>query len=274
MKNTREGVLTPKRSGWFTIIATLSVIGTMMAGLLTTFLSGPVLGTKELIQASAGLISFALIYVASDIISEIYGYRASRLVAFINMGASILLTILMALAWGFSYFIQDFNGLAQNIADYGEPVDYQPIAGLMRFVAEKFFGVGEGNIPAAGPIILLWGWVVAMLGDWANDLVFKHMKERDGNGSFFKRSFLSSVVGQLIDVIVFVPVLVAVAVDKDAWKNESFLLTAGIMMFWQLVFKLGIELICYPIARKLKQKMHKIEGDEAYETSTSNHILG
>ena len=276
MKNKKDykGILITKRSGWFTIIATLSVIGTMMAGLLTTFLSGPVLGTKELIQASAGLISFALIYVASDIISEIYGYRASRLVAFINMGASILLTILMALAWGFSYFIQDFNGLAQNIADYGEPVDYQPIAGLMRFVAEKFFGVGEGNIPAAGPIILLWGWVVAMLGDWANDLVFKHMKERDGNGSFFKRSFLSSVVGQLIDVIVFVPVLVAVAVDKDAWKNESFLLTAGIMMFWQLVFKLGIELICYPIARKLKQKMHKVEGDEAYETSTSNHILG
>lgn len=273
MKKTREGVLTPKRSGWFTVITAVSVIGTMMAGILTTYLSGPVNGSGGWIQASAGLISFALIYVTSDIISEIYGYRASRLVAFINMGASILLTILMALAWGFSTFIADFNNLAVNTAPFGEPAVYENV-GLMQFMAQKFFGVGEGNIPAAGPIILLWGWVVAMLGDWANDLVFKHMKERDGNGSFFKRSFLSSVVGQLIDVIVFVPVLVAFAITPFAWQNGSFLLTVGIMMFWQLVFKLGVELICYPIARKLKQKMHKVEGDEAYETSTSNHILG
>lgn len=273
MKKTREGVLTPKRSGWFTVITAISVIGTMMAGILTTYLSGPVNGSGGWIQASAGLISFALIYVTSDIISEIYGYRASRLVAFINMGASILLTILMALAWVFSTFIADFNNLAVNTAPFGADPIYENV-GLMQIMAEKFFGVGEGNIPAAGPIILLWGWVVAMLGDWANDLVFKHMKERDGNGGFFKRSFLSSVVGQFIDVIVFVPVLVAFAVDKDAWQKGSFLITVGIMMFWQLVFKLGIELICYPIARKLKQKMHKVEGDEAYETSTSNHILG
>ncbi len=277
MKNKKDykGILITKRSGWFTIIATLSVIGTMMAGLLTTFLSGEVKGTGGLIQASAGLISFALIYVASDIISEIYGYKASRLVAFINLGSSLVLTLLVFLGGVFSTFIE------------GGGQDY-----LMKQVAEEFFNMnfdtfkfnlGNGGVPAAGLIILAWGWVVAMLGDWANDLVFKHMKERDGNGSFFKRSFLSSVVGQLIDVIVFVPVLVAVVIPPFAWFGGggvpgsdagNYLLTTGIMMFWQLVFKLGVELICYPIARKLKQKMHKIEGDEAYETSTSNHILG
>ncbi|MCK9482445.1 MAG: VUT family protein [Bacteroidia bacterium] len=273
MKKTRKGVLTPKRSGWFTVITAISVIGTMMAGILTTYLSGPVNGSGGWIQASAGLISFALIYVTSDIISEIYGYRASRLVAFINMGASILLTILMALAWGFSTFIADFNNLAVNTAPFGEPATYESV-GLMQFMAQKFFGVGEGNIPAAGPIILLWGWVVAMLGDWVNDLVFKHMKQRDGNGSFFKRSFLSSVVGQLIDVIVFVPVLVAFAITPFAWQNGSFLLTVGIMAVWQLVFKLGVEIIVYPVALLLKKQMHFIEGDESYETSSSNHILG
>lgn len=265
-KTKKEGVLTPKRSGWFTVITAISVIGTMMAGLLTTYLSGPVLPDifKGWIQASAGLISFALIYVTSDIISEIYGYRASRLVAFINMGASVLLTILMALAWGFSTFIADFNGLAVN----GESV------GLMELMAKKFFGIGEGNIPAAGPIILVWGWIVAMIGDWVNDLVFAGMKTRDGNSMFFKRSFYSSVVGQLVDVVVFVPMLVLIAVPKVAWQGGSFWLTFGIMAFWQLVFKLGVELIVYPIARLMKNKMHKIEGDEAYEYTDNKHILG
>lgn len=277
-KKDYKGTLVTKRSGWFTIIATLSVIGTMMAGLLTTFLSGPVNGTNGLIQASAGLISFALIYVASDIVSEIYGYKASRLVAFINLGSSLVLTILMFLGGLFSNFI---DGSAN-----GE---------LMRKVAEAFFNMdfktfkfnlGNGGIPAAGLIILAWGWIVAMIGDWMNDLVFKHLKGKDGKNKFFKRSFLSSAVGQFIDVLIFVPVLVAVVVPPFAWFGGvpdfmtgnhvagNYFISTGLMMFWQLVFKLSVELICYPIARKLKTKMHKVEGDEAYEISNSNHILG
>lgn len=279
MKNKNyKGTLVTKRSGWFTIIATLSVIGTMMAGLLTTFLSGPVMGSNGLIQASAGLISFALIYVASDIISEIYGYKASRLVAFINLGSSLVLSALIFLGGVFSTFI---DGNAN-----GE---------LMRQVAEAFFNMdfkifkfnlGNGGVPAAGLIILAWGWIVAMVGDWMNDLVFKHLKSKDGKNKFFKRSFLSSAVGQFVDVLIFVPVLVAVVIPPFAWFGGqpdfitfnhvagNYFVSTALMMFWQLVFKLGVEVVCYPLARSIKARMHKIEGDDAYEISNSNHILG
>jgi len=112
-----------------------------------------------------------------------------------------------------------------------------------------------------------------MLGDWANDVIFKKFKSKDGQNKFFKRSFLSSVVGQLVDVLVFVPVLVAVVIPPSAWFNEipnlddgcRYLITTGLMMGCQLVFKLSVELICYPITRLLKKKMVKTEGLEAYE---------
>jgi len=234
-------------------------MGTIMAGLLTSFLSGPIGNPQTFapvlngwLNASAGLISFALIYVTSDIISEIYGYKASRLVAFINMGASVLLTVIMGLAWVFTLFI----------VDYDVPT--------LTHVVNDFFGIGGGNIPAGGPILLIWGWIVAISGDWLNDIVFKIFKKKDGQNHFFKRSFLSSVAGQLLDGILFIPVLCLVvhALRGDYFKNVL------VMFYCQVAFKLTVELICFPLTRVLKKKMLIIEGHEAYEEGTNYSLLG
>ena len=248
-----SSLLNSKRSVWFTIITTISVMGTIMAGLLTSFLSGPIGNPQTFapvlngwLNASAGLISFALIYVTSDIISEIYGYKASRLVAFINIGASVLLTVIMGLAWVFTTFIVDFD------------------TPTLTYVVNDFFGAG-GNIPAGGPILLIWGWVVAISGDWLNDIVFKFFKKKDGQKSFFKRSFLSSVAGQLVDGFLFIPVLCLVNNYLRGTNPLEYFQHVLVMFYCQVAFKLTVELLCFPLTRVLKKKMLVIEGPEAYE---------
>ena len=248
-----KDLMSSKRSVWFTIIVVVSVIGTLMAGLLTSFLSGPIGDPNTFkpvlggwLTASAGLISFAFIYVASDIISEVYGYKASRLVAFINIGASVLLTIIMGLAWVFTKFI----------VDYDTPT--------LTNVVNDFFGAG-GNIPAGGPILLVWGWVVAISGDWLNDIVFKIFKKKDGQKHFFKRSFLSSVAGQLVDGVLFIPVLCLVNNYLRGTNALEYFQHVLVMFYCQVAFKLTVELLCFPLTRVLKKKMLVIEGHEAYE---------
>lgn len=269
-KQKSQSLMGSKRSVWFTIIVTISVLGTIMAGLLTSFLSGPI-GNPATFEpllggwfnASAGLISFAFVYVTSDIISEIYGYRASRLVAFINIGASMLLTILLGLAWVFTTFI----------IDYDVPT--------LLHVVKDFFGVDGGNIFLGGPILLVWGWVVAITGDWLNDAVFKYMKKRDGRKHFFKRSFLSSVAGQLLDGILFIPILCLVVhslrgdfMGEGIFVASIYFKNVLVMFYCQVAFKLIVELLCFPITRYLKIKMYDIEGPEAYEEGANYGILG
>ena len=265
-----SSLLNSKRSVWFTIITTISVMGTIMAGLLTSFLSGPIGNPQTFapvlngwLNASAGLISFALIYVTSDIISEIYGYKASRLVAFINIGASVLLTVVMGLAWVFTTFIVDFD------------------TPTLTYVVNDFFGIGGGNVILGGPILLIWGWIVAISGDWLNDIVFKIFKKKDGQNHFFKRSFLSSVAGQLLDGILFIPVLCLVvrALHGDFMGDGSFIASIYfknvlVMFYCQVAFKLTVELLCFPLTRVLKKKMLIIEGHEAYEEGKGYGLIG
>lgn len=255
---------------WFTIITTISVLGTIMAGLLTSFLSGPIGNPQTFtpilggwLNASVGLVSFSLIYVTSDIISEIYGYKASRLVAFINIGASVLLTAILGLAALFNKFI----------IDYDTPT--------LTYVVNDFFGIGGGNIFFGGPILLVWGWVVAIIGDWLNDVVFKFLKRKDGKGKFFKRSFLSSVAGQVLDSLLFLPVLVLVvrALHGDFLGDGTFIASLFfknllVMLYCEIAFKLIVELACFPLAQLLKKKMYQIEGEAAYDDGNSYGILG
>ena len=273
-----KDLMSSKRSVWFTIIVVISVIGTLMAGLLTSFLSGPIgnIGNpptripvlSDWLSASAGLISFALIYVASDIISEVYGYKASRLVAFINMGASVLLTVIMGLAWVFTKFIIAYPMVEGDIP-------------TLTNVVNDFFGIGGGNVILGGPILLIWGWIVAISGDWLNDIVFKIFKKKDGQNHFFKRSFLSSVAGQLLDGILFIPVLCLVvrALHGDFMGDGSFIASIYfknvlVMFYCQVAFKLTVELLCFPLTRVLKKKMLIIEGHEAYEEGKGYGLIG
>lgn len=128
------------------------------------------------IPVTCGAIVFPVTYIISDVFSEVYGYKWSRLSAWISLGANVFSVLVFQL----------------SIA----------LPAVEWFSIQDAFSVVLGNTPR----MLIASLISYMAGDFVNDLVFRAMKERDTENKRFKiRAITSSVAGEVTDSIVFQP---------------------------------------------------------------------
>ena len=150
----------------------LNVISLILANIMVVK-SIDLFGLPQLAN-TCSLITFPLTYVLSDVFSEVYGYKWSRLTAtwaFIGTGLCSLFFALM-IAWP--------GNEAWN--------NQEALVAIL------------GNTPqiAIASIIAFW------LGDLANDKVFQSLKNKNGDEKWFGvRAIVSSLVGKYVDGFVF-----------------------------------------------------------------------
>lgn len=120
------------------------------------------------------VIVFPITYILSDVFSEVYGYSWSRKTAWIAFAMNILMVVFFQLA----------------IIIPG--VDEETSAAMSRILGTT-------------PWSLAAGLVAYMFGDLMNDKVFRKFKEKDGEKGFWYRAILSSLVGELCDSIIYMP---------------------------------------------------------------------
>jgi hypothetical protein len=120
------------------------------------------------INASALLLIYPLLYIISDFVQEIYGYKASRF----NAISAIVFSLLML---GFL----KLTALAPSMSD---PAN----VGLL-------FEVISGTV--------IVGFTGTYVGDWINDIMFEKM--RKDSIPFWTRAVVSSIPGQLVDAGIF-----------------------------------------------------------------------
>ena len=123
---------------------------------------------------SCSILVFPITYVLSDIFSEVYGYKWSRLTATWAFIGTALCSILFAISI--------------------------KIPGNDAWVSQEAFETILGNTPiiAFGSILAFW------LGDLANDKVFQFMKQRNADTKMFGvRAIASSLVGKYVDGFIF-----------------------------------------------------------------------
>ena len=130
-------------------------------------------GISQLANTCA-IITFPITYILSDVFSEVYGYRWSRITAtwaFVGTAlCSLFFALMIALPGNAAWDKQDQ---------------------LVNIL---------GNTPqiAIASIIAFW------LGDFANDKVFQLMKKRHPDGKRFGiRAIVSSLAGKYVDGFVF-----------------------------------------------------------------------
>lgn len=121
------------------------------------------------------VIVFPITYILSDVFSEVYGYKWSRITAWIAFGANLFMVGVFAIA---------------NVIPGVDPV-----------VSESM-----KNVLGTTPWSLAASLIAYMVGDLMNDKVFRKMKEKhkDGKG-FWYRAIISSLVGELCDSCIFIP---------------------------------------------------------------------
>jgi hypothetical protein len=171
---------------------------------------------------TAGIFVFPLTYCLSDVFSEVYGYRWSRVTCYLAFGANLLMVGFFELA---------------IVAPF--PEWYEDQAALAVIL---------GNTPR----ILAASLTAFVVGDFINDRIFKRMKARhptDHKG-FGARAILSSFAGETIDGVVFFTI--AFAGQMPFWTLAGMAATETIM-------KVVYEIIILPVTQIVVKKVGAAE---------------
>lgn len=130
-------------------------------------------GIPQLANTCA-LFTFPITYVLSDVFSEVYGYKWSRITATWAFVGTLFCSIFFAI----------------TIA----------VPGNEAWTNQEALQAILGNTPqiAIASIVAFW------FGDWANDKVFSIMKNKSKDGKWFAlRAIASSIVGKYVDGFIF-----------------------------------------------------------------------
>jgi uncharacterized integral membrane protein (TIGR00697 family) len=179
-----------------------------------------------------GTLLFPLSYVFGDILTEVYGFRASRRViwtGFFCLALSALALFLLRLLPGGA----EWEGYAGSAA-------YDAILG----------GMSSGGIVLAS----LFGY---LSGEFANSVILSRIKVAMGGRFLWIRTMVSTLAGELLDSLVFV--FIASLAGVFGWTLfPSLVLT-------NYVLKCGVEALMTPLTYGAVYALKKAEGVDVYD---------
>ncbi len=184
----------------------------------------------------AGTILFPIGYVFGDILTEVYGYQRSRRVIWTGFFALALAALIF---WVISILPGEvtWQGYAGDEA-------YQSILG----------GMSSGGIVLAS---LAGFW----LGEFSNSFILAKMKILTRGRWLWSRTIGSTLVGELVDTIMFV--VVASAFGVFPW---SLFLTLTLTNY---LFKVAVEVLMTPVTYLIVRVLKRAEGEDFYDSDTN-----
>ena len=177
------------------------------------------------ITMTGAVFIFPITYVLSDLFSEVYGYRWSRITCYLAFAMNLLMVLLFSLV------------IVTPAPDY--------------WTNQEAFQTVLGSTPR----VLAASLLAFILGDMVNDKVFRRMKKNHPNElkGFGWRAILSSLVGELVDSLIFLPL---------AFLGQMPIATLAVMTICQVGIKTGYEVVILPITRLVVKLVSKYENKE------------
>ena len=173
------------------------------------------------ITMTGAIIIFPITYVLSDLFSEVYGYKWSRQTCYF----AFLMNVLMVLVF--------------------EIVISTPCPSYWQ--NQEAFATVLGSTPR----ILASSLLAFVVGDFANDKVFKKMKSKHTDlKGFSARAIASSFAGEMIDSIIFIPL---------AFIGTMPVKTMLIMGITQASLKVAYEILILPFTKAIVKQVIQYE---------------
>ena len=179
-----------------------------------------------------GTLLFPVVYILGTILTEVYGFAATRRVIWTGFIALSLCALLF-------FFLGILPGDATWEA-YAGSAAYNAILG----------GMSSGGIVAASLSAYL-------VGKFFNSAVLSRLKVLMKGRAFWVRAIGSSVTGQLLDSFVFV--FVASLTGVFGWELFASLVLTNYLL------KITIEVILFPLTLFAVRKLKKAEGIDTYD---------
>ena len=162
------------------------------------------------IVTDGGFFLFPLAYIVGDVLSEVYGFKASRVAIMTSFGLSVftalcfwIIIVLPAADW---YDGQE--ALAQTLG--------------------------------AVPLIVVGSLLGFLVGQLANALVMTRMKKRQGERGLFLRILGSTGVGEFLDTLIFCSIAATVIGIEDIPTFINYVVVG-------FVYKTAVEILFSPL---------------------------
>lgn len=174
------------------------------------------------ITMTGAVFIFPITYILSDVFSEVYGYKWSRVTCYFAFSMNLFMVIV------FSLVIQT--------------------PAPSYWANQEAFATVLGSTPRVMGASLL----AYVIGDFVNDRVFRKMKEKHSNElkGFGWRAIISSFFGELCDSLVFLPI---------AFLGQMPLKTLATMTVCQVLIKTSYEVVILPLTTLVVKKANKYE---------------
>ena len=174
------------------------------------------------ITMTGAVFIFPITYILSDVFSEVYGYKWSRVTCYFAFSMNLFMVIV------FSLVIQT--------------------PAPSYWTNQEAFATVLGSTPRVMGASLL----AYVIGDFVNDRVFRKMKEKhsDELKGFGWRAIISSFFGELCASLVFLPI---------AFLGQMPLKTLATMTVCQVLIKTSYEIVILPLTTLVAKKANKYE---------------
>ncbi|HEY0907337.1 MAG TPA: queuosine precursor transporter, partial [Methylophilus sp.] len=193
-----------------------------------TQVEAPLLGT---LTFGAGVLFFPISFIFGDILTEVYGYAASRRVIWAGFAglafASVMAWMIVALPpapfW-------------QNQHEY-----------------EVAFG-STWRISLAGLIAFA-------VGEFVNSYIMARMKVQSAGKHLWLRTITSTIFGEAVDTVLFVPLAFW---NSGIIPNDKL----PLVITAQVIAKIGVEVVCTPFTYKVVAFLKRAEHEDYYDRHT------
>lgn len=225
-----------------TKITSVSLLFMLLTTLFTICLTGANLFALKQFEIgpmsfTGALFIFPLSYIINDVVSEVWGFRRSRLLIWTAFAFNFLFVLL------------------------GAMVDALPGATWWQAGDTS---IGFHTIFGLAPRVALASFLAFLVGSFVNAGVMSKMKVKSDGKNFTLRAVVSSLLGEACDSIIFFPIALAGIVPWQAMPS---------FVIWQVLLKTGYEIIILPITIRVVKIVKKHEGVDVYDKDVSYSIF-
>jgi queuosine precursor transporter len=177
-----------------------------------------------------GTILFPLAYIFGDVLTEVYGYKASRRVIWTGFACLALMAVTLGII-----------DVLPAASDWGLQEAYHAILGQ-------------------APRIVIASLLAYCAGEFTNSVVLAKLKVRTAGRWLWLRTIASTLVGEGIDTSIFLLIAFWGVLPND-------LLWA--IFISNYVFKVGVEVLFTPITYQVVAFLKRTETEDFYDRTTN-----
>ncbi|EFW36466.1 queuosine precursor transporter [Treponema phagedenis] len=218
-------IVSPKKKNFLPVISGLFVGILLLSNILASKMVqlGPFV-------FDGGTLLFPFSYIFGDVLAEVYGYKDSRKVIWTGF---IMLVFMSANIW---------------------------LVSVLPAEQEWTFQKDFKNILLQMPRIMLGSAFGYFIGEYSNSVVLSKMKVATRGRHLWARTIGSTLVGELLDSVIFVTI---------AFAGVYSFTVLAIMAFSNYIFKTAIEVVFTPITYKVIDFVKKHEDLDVYDYDVS-----